>query len=66
MDEIKFLTRKKYSSPYTEEDLKDAIKLGKEIMLERVKWLMVGMVVNGTMQSVLTEQKLKDLTNETN
>lgn len=63
MEKIKFLTMKKWARPYTELDLKDAIKLGEQLMLKRVKESMIGMVVNGTMQSVLTEQKLKDLTN---
>lgn len=61
MEVTKFLTMKKWSSPYTEKDLKDAIELGKQLLTEEIKTAMIGMVVNGTVQLVLTENKLKEL-----
>ena len=61
---LAFLTMKRYSNPFTEKDLIDAIKFGEQLMLEKVEESMIGMNVNGIVQLVLTEQKLKDLTNE--
>lgn len=58
---LAFLTMKRYSSPFNEKDLIDAIEFGKTLCMEGVKELMVGMVVNGTMQTVLLEEKLKEL-----
>lgn len=56
-----FLKMKEWSLPYNQKDLHEAIQLGKQLALEEVKRSMVGMNVNGTMQSVLTEIKFKEL-----
>lgn len=61
MKVTKFLTKKKWAAPYTEADLKDAIKFGRQLALEEIKASMVGMVVNGTVKNVLTEEKLTEL-----
>lgn len=61
---INFLTLKKFNGTKGEKDLREAIKLGEQLMLERIESLMIGMNVNGTLQLVLTEQKLKEIMNE--
>jgi hypothetical protein len=56
-----YLEKTSWSQPYTKEDLIKAISFGEKIMLDKVKEMMYGMVVNGTCQSVLTEDKFKEL-----
>lgn len=61
---LAFLAMKRYSAPYNEKDLLDAIEFGKQLLTKDIEDGMIGRVVNGTMQSVLTEEKLKEILNE--
>lgn len=61
---ITYLEEKRYALPYTEKDMIDAINFGIQILTEQVNCAMIGMVVNGTCQSVLTEAKFKELLSE--
>lgn len=61
-DILAFLAMKRYSSPFNEKDLIDAIEFGKNLLTKDIECAMVGRVVNGTVQNVLTEDKFKELT----
>lgn len=58
---LAYLAMKRYSFPYTEKDLIEAINFGKQLLTEEIKDAMIGMNVNGTCQSVLTEAKFKEI-----
>lgn len=58
---LAFLAMKRYSTPYTEKDLIEAIEFGKNLLTEEIKYAMIGMSVNGVCQSVLTEDKLQEI-----
>jgi hypothetical protein len=61
---LAFLAMKRYCIPFTEKDLIDAINLGKQLALQHVEEVMIGIPINGVVQSILTEEKLKELIDE--
>lgn len=64
MDALKikeFKEKLNYCLPYTEKDLDEAIKLGYNLALAEIKSKMVGMSVNGVIQTVLTKEKLEEI-----
>ena len=58
---IKFLEEKKWSSPYTEVDLLDAIQLGRDLTIQEIHDKMLFIPVNGVVQGVITETMLKEM-----
>ena len=60
---IKFLESKKWSLPYNESDLLDAIQLGRDLTIEEIRGKLIGIPVNGVIQSVLLEEAFKEITN---
>lgn len=63
MNKKEFIDSLLYSQPFTENDLEMAMEFGRQAALEEVRLAMIGMVVNGTCQSVLTEVKFKEILN---
>lgn len=60
---MKFIEAMSIKLPFDDRDMLKAIEVGRQIALHEVKDNMVGMSVNGTLQNILTEQKLKELIN---
>ena len=61
MTKEEFLNNVEFTQPYNKKDLEDAIELGRQMALEEVRLGMIGMSVNGILQSVLTEEKFNKI-----
>jgi hypothetical protein len=64
MTKEEFIQNISYSEPYTREDLLKAIEFGRQSILHEIELAMVGHVINGVCQSVLTEDKFKVIVNK--
>lgn len=56
--EEEFLDNKNYHSPFSRNDLVDAIQLGKKMMLKKIQEKIRGQVINGVCVGVITEDDL--------
>lgn len=56
-----YLEMLEYCLPYDNNDIRQAIEFGRQLVLLEVKSKLTGMVVNGTVQGVVTEEELEKL-----
>lgn len=61
LTEEEFFDSKSFHYPFGRCDLKDALELGKKLMLKKVQNRIRGQVVNGICVGVITEDDLFDL-----
>lgn len=55
-----FIETKSYSRPFDDKDLSEAYKLGQTTILIELNKMIKGMVVNGILMGVITEEQLND------
>ena len=59
-----FLGDKSYCVPYSQNDIKDAIKFGKLFILQKMRDKIRGQVINGICIGVVTESDLLEIEKE--